>query len=91
MKALVVILMALMFSSCSGRSQLDFMRKSKKIFNEFAEKAPALLQEIGELFYDPDFYSNITSCNSEKFPDSYGRKIEYSDFVNAIEASFECM
>ena len=49
MKALV-ILMSLMFASSSGRSPLDFLRKSKPIFNEFAEKAPELLQEIGELF-----------------------------------------
>ena len=94
MKALLVILMFLMFASSLGgrNSQLDFLRKSKQIFNEFADKAPVLLQEIGEMFFDPDFFTNITSCSSKKFNvQDYGRKIDYSYFVKSIEANFHCM
>ena len=102
MKALLVILMFLMFASSLGgrNSQLDFLRKSKQIFNEFADKAPVLLQEIGELFFDPDIYTNITICSSKIFdiqdPESYGGKIDsnddkYSYFVKSIEANFQCM
>ena len=97
MKALVVIWIFLMFTSSLGRrnSQLDFLRKSKQIFNEFADKAPVLLQEIGELFFDPDIFTNITICSSKIFnaqdPESYGGKIDYSYFVKSIEANFHCM
>ena len=97
MKVLQVILTFLMFASSFGgrSSQLDFLRKSKQIFNEFADKAPVLLQEIGELFFDPDIYTNITICSSKIFdiqdPDSYGGKIDYSYFVKSIEANFQCM
>ena len=92
MKALV-ILMSLMFASSSGRSPLDFLRKSKPIFNEFAEKAPELLQEIGELFFDPDFYKNISSCTLEKLPESFGRNPgrAYSDAVGIFDAHYACM
>ena len=95
MKALLVILMFLMFASSLGgrNSQLDFLRKSKQIFNEFADKAPVLLQEIGELFFDPDIYTNITICSSKIFDkqDPDYEKIDYSYFVKSIEANFQCM
>ena len=87
MKALV-ILMSVMFASSSGRSPLDFLRKSKPIFNEFAEKAPELLQEIGELFFDPDIYKNITSCFSKKFPPS-STTVE-TILTDGFDASYEC-
>ena len=96
MKALLVILMFLMFASSLGgrNSQLDFLRKSKQIFNEFADKAPVLLQEIGELFFDPDFSQNISSCTLEKLPESLGRnpgRVSYSDAVGIFDAHYACM
>ena len=92
MKALV-ILMSFMFASSTGRSPMDFLRKSKPIFNEFYEKAPELLQEIGELFFDPDFSKNITSCTFEKLPESFGRNPgrAYSDTVDIFDANYACM
>ena len=91
MKALL-ILMSLMFASSSGRSPLDFLRKSKPIFNDFAEKAPELLQEIGELFFDPDFSKNISICTFEKLPESFGRNPgrSYSDTLDIIDANYVC-